>query len=295
MLESAQIESLRALLDHAVELDHLGKLREALKSDQTSIEPDASIAIGLDANVLLNLGKGRKGADIVDYLSQRHEGPVIVPAQALLEFWNSQLGGIYGLADRLRTAFESLSEVVNELDPSYRQFADGANALMEDFQERYGHVLDEKIATQVITLLDGLQDRAIVPYVPRSEFADIAERRHDTKTPPGFKDKGHGDFFIWAEFLHGLQLARQDGAEFTRVVLVTDDKKPDWSTKGTSHPILRAEVGAFVNASFDTWGSASLDEYVANSLSEAGDALNVDATSAPDSHIEETPPTENAS
>jgi hypothetical protein len=157
-------------------------------------------------------------------------------------------------------------------------------------------VLDEKTATQVTTLLDGLRTSAIVPYIPRDQFAHIAEQRQATKTPPGFKDERHGDFFIWAEFLHGLQLARDGGAEFTRVVLVTDDRKPDWSTKGTSHPILRAEVAALVNASFDTWGSASLDEYVSNSLGNAEDEADARSNSPdstpPGSRVVGPPPTE---
>ena len=145
--------------------------------------------------------------------------------------------------------------------------------------------------------LDGLQEGAIVPLLPRDQFADIAERRHATKTPPDFKDESHGDFFIWAEFLHGLQLARDAGAKFTRLVLVTDDRKPDWSTKGTSHPILRAEVTALVNASFDTWGSASLEEYVSNSISDAADGTHAEPNSKtsalPDPDVVEPPPTEN--
>ena len=208
MFDPDLVEPLRSILNLEVELDHLGKLREALKSSTQDTVPDSSIAIGLDTNVLLNLGKGRQGPDMVDYLSQQHQGPVILPAQALVEFWNNKLSSIQGLAERLQSAFDNLRQTIRELDPGYRRFAEGADALMEQFREQYGHVFDERLATQVITLLDGLDGRAIVPHLPRDLLVGIAEQRQATKTPPGFRDSGDGDFTVWAEFLHGLQLAR---------------------------------------------------------------------------------------
>ena len=265
-VDGTSLEQIVMLLDGGTEIDQLSYLSRALRPGQGRLSPDLSVAIGLDANVLLNLGKGRKGADVVDFLSQRHEGPVILPSQALLEFWNNQAGGIHGLGERLRERFDALSEVISELDPEYSEFAAGATRLVSEFQDRYGHVIEERTAGQILALLDALQGKAYVPQLPRLQLDPVATRRRAVKAPPGFRDVGNGDFYVWTEFLYGLLTARQSGAVFECAVLVTDDRKPDWTTKGTVHPMLVAEVASLVDAEFDIWSLRTLNRYVDSSL-----------------------------
>lgn len=264
----AHLDALVRLLDGYTELNTLHHLNVAMGTPRREPDPDATIAIGIDANVLLNLGKGRSGADVVDYLGQKHAGPVILPHQVIVEFWNNQAGGIHALADGLRRQFEDLSTAIEQLDPDYSHFRDGSRRLLEDFAERYGHVMEERVASQLTTLLEVLEGRALTPQLPRDPFDSIARRRQATRTPPGFKDDGHGDFYVWGEFLLGLLVAGEAGAVFTRAVLVTDDRKPDWSTKGTTHPSLCSEVEALTGASFETWSLPTLTRFVESSLSD---------------------------
>jgi hypothetical protein len=191
---------------------------------------------------------------------------VILPAQALLEFWNNRVSGIIGLGDRLRKSFDELSDLISSLDPTYVDFANGARSLMNDFHSHYGHVLEETVANQVETLLDSLADKAIIPQVELGLLDEVAEQRRAAKIPPGFKDPGVGDLLLWIEFLHGLQIARKRGEPFDGAILVTDDNKSDWSTKGTAHPTLYAEVAALVDVPFDIWTLNSLQDWVAESL-----------------------------
>lgn len=268
-ISSAHIDALVRLLDGHTPLNTLHHLNGAMRTVRPEPEPDPTIAIGLDANVLLNLGKGRSGADVVDYLGQKHVGPVILPHQVIVEFWNNQAGGIHALADGLRRQFEELSAAIEQLDPDYTHFREGSRRLLGDFAERYGHVIEERVAGQLTTLLEVLEVRALTPQLPRDPFDSIARRRQATRTPPGFKDDGHGDFYVWGEFLLGLLVAGEAGTVFTRTVLVTDDRKSDWSTKGTTHPSLCSEVEALTGASFETWSLPTLTRFVEASLSDS--------------------------
>lgn len=266
---SEELAELCRLLDHGRGLGHLDELLAALRDRTSHFDPSQRpFAIGLDANILLNLGKGRGGADVVDYLNERHEGPVILPAQVVLEFWNSHVGGVTTLADRLRKEFNALASTIGELDPHYQEFGRQANALLANFESRYGHVMQERVAAELVTLFEGLQARAIVPQLPRAALADTASLRARTKTPPGFKDTGDGDFFVWAEFLFGLAAASRIGSGFEHVVFVTDDRKSDWSTQGTAHPILCAEIRAWTGVGFETWTLQALQQHVAAVLGE---------------------------
>lgn len=91
----------------------------------------------------------------------------------------------------------------------------------------------------------------------------LATHRKRTKTPPGFKDDGDGDFFIWVDLLTGLQLARASSRQFSRAVLVSGDRKLDWSRNGIAHPILVAEVRALLNVPFEIWPTQKLADAVA--------------------------------
>ena len=93
--------------------------------------------------------------------------------------------------------------------------------------------------------------------------------RKRTRTPPGFKDDGDGDFFIWADFLTGLQLAQAKGSKFVRAILVTRDQKVDWSRAGIAHPILVAEMKALLGISFEIWSDERLNSEIEKALADS--------------------------
>ena len=103
-----------------------------------------------------------------------------------------------------------------------------------------------------------LNKKAILSYVPRTRFFEMANNRKRTKTPPGFKDSNDGDFFVWIEFLYGLLKAKDSGGKFNHAILLTDDTKKDWSYKNEAHPILAAEVQSLVGVPFDVWTTDQL-------------------------------------
>lgn len=107
-----------AVLDGRVHLNTLRHLNLALGEPRRNDEPDDTLAIGLDANILLNLGKAESSADVVDYLAEQHSGPLILPHQALIEFWNNEVPAISGPSDRLRANFKALSNELKNLIPS---------------------------------------------------------------------------------------------------------------------------------------------------------------------------------
>lgn len=262
---SERTERLRGLLSGSVRVPLVQQVLVALSDDRP--EPGVTpFAIGIDANILLNMGKGRAGADVVDYLSQQHKGPLIVPHQAILEFWNNYLGGVSGLGDSLRQNFKSLSKTVEELDPAYVDFSSRANDLLGDFEDRFGHVLEGRVGMELTALFESLAERALVPHVDRLALVDAGRSRQMTRTPPGFKDDALGDFYVWSEFLLGLAIAREQGVEFDHAVMVSDERKADWSTKGTPHPSLCAEVEAWVGVPFMIWPLERLKEHVRTAL-----------------------------
>ncbi|MGJ3232691.1 MAG: PIN-like domain-containing protein [Oceanicaulis sp.] len=89
-------------------------------------------------------------------------------------------------------------------------------------------------------------ERAFVRFAPRNVFLEIASHRNATKTPPGFKDDGDGDFFVWVDLLYSIKVLSAEYS-FSSVLLVTNEKKKDWTRDGIIHPVMRAEVKALIN------------------------------------------------
>jgi hypothetical protein len=150
-----------------------------------------------------------------------------------------------------------------KVDHNFGDFGEKMNELLDRFSAEHGYVYDEAILRKTIGILGVLKDKAVLSYVPRSRFADIAASRKRTKTPPGFKDEGDGDFFIWAEFLYGLLQARDSGQAFNHAVVVTLDQKPDWSRAGVAHPVLAAEMRQLLGVNFEVWTIDQLVEAIA--------------------------------
>jgi PIN like domain len=228
----------------------------------------AETAIGFDSSVFLRLGAHPKSEDILDYLSSKHTAPLILPGQAIQEFWNNQLQAVDTIATNFKKKFDAFQAELKKADPFFSQYAEKIEALLEDFRTQHGHVYDEATVRKTIAVLEMLQSRASVPYASRTGLLDVAAYRKRTRTPPGFKDDGDGDFFIWADFLTGLQIERAEGASFSRVILVTRDQKLDWSRSGVAHPILAAEVHALLEVPFEIWNDEKLSTEINKALAD---------------------------
>ncbi len=266
-MNNAEItRSVRSVLEWEQELPALNSLMSAVRGGTAETDLSPTAAICFDSNVFLNLGKGSRADEVIDYLGKKHAGPIVLPSQVILELWNNHLTGIDAYVSRLSRQFEELNKTVEEIDPQYSGLKDGAKTLARDFQEEFGYVFNEKTRTDLLALLDMLTKTAIVSQLPRAEFSQVASLRKRTKTPPGFKDNGDGDFFVWAEFLQGLLLARTSGKDFDRALLVTDDVKKDWSKNGTPHPILSAELYALVEVPFGVMTLSELKGAVQRAL-----------------------------
>jgi hypothetical protein len=228
----------------------------------------AETAIGFDSTVFLRLGAHAKSEDIIDYLSSKHSAPLILPGQAIQEFWNNQLQAVDTIATNVKKKFDAFKSELKKADPYFSQYAEKIEGLLEEFRTQHGHVYDEATVRKTVAVLELLQARASVPYASRTALKDVAAYRKRTRTPPGFKDDGDGDFFIWADFLTGLQLAQVSGAKFVRAILVTRDQKLDWSRAGIAHPILVAEMRALLGISFEIWTDEKLNSEIEKALAE---------------------------
>jgi hypothetical protein len=257
-MDLTQLEQdLVGVLSRQTPSEPLAALVAALKPEASRVSL-AETAIGFDSSVFLRLSAHPKSEDLIDYLRSKHAGPLILPGQAIQEFWNNQLHVVDTIATNVKKKFDAFQSELKKVDPYFSQYAEKIEALLEEFRTQHGHVYDEATVRKTIAVLELLQSRASVPYASRTVLKDVAAYRKKTRTPPGFKDDGDGDFFIWADFLTGLQLARVKGAKFRRAILVTRDQKTDWSRAGIAHPILAAEVNALLGISFEIWSDEKL-------------------------------------
>jgi hypothetical protein len=168
--------------------------------------------------------------------------------------------------------FEALAAEADKVDDSFAGYSQRLQSLLQEFTSDYGFVYDEGTVRDVSSVLDVLRKRSAVFYVPRLMFHELALHRKRTKTPPGFKDDGDGDFFVWAEFLFGLLETARAGSKFEHAVLVTQDRKADWSRGGVAHPILSAEVRELTGASFEVWTLDQLSAAVLREVTEGPSA-----------------------
>ena len=263
---SREDRALIRVLDRQCDIPALRRLIAAIGPAEEAAAELTETAIGLDSSVFLRLASHAKSADIIDYFSGRHSAPLILPGQAVQEFWNNQLQAVDTISSSLRKKFDAFRAEFEGIDPGFGEYSGKVVSLLDEFSAEHGHVYEEGTVRETGRLLDTLQRTAIVPFVSRAQFDPFAQQRKRTKTPPGFKDDGDGDFFIWADMLRGLQLARKRRLHFSKVVLVTEDKKKDWSRAGLPHPMLAAEIAALFNAPFQIWNLARLANEVAHVL-----------------------------
>jgi hypothetical protein len=261
------LDQLEVVLDRRIPIDSLDALWSAVDR-KPKINPQLeTVAIGIDSSVFLRLASHRNSADIVDYLDSKHLGPLILPGQAVQEFWNNQLAAVDTVAAGVKKKFETLKQDVAKVDPNFGDYAETMGSLLERFSSDYGYVYDASTLRTTIVLLELLKKKAFLSYVPRTRFNDIALNRKRTKTPPGFRDDGDGDFFVWAEFLYGLLREKGLGRAFGHAIILTHDQKIDWSRAGVAHPILAAEVKKLVDVPFDVWTIDRFYEAIAKNTS----------------------------
>jgi hypothetical protein len=260
-----ELRALELMLDRGTAIESLSALARSASSANhqpaAHAWPPEPVALGLDANVVLKLAD-KTNTDVVDYLGAGHLGPLVLPGQVIQEFWNNRFGGHESAADAIRNRHKGLAEEVKKLDPEFVDFHDRFEALLDQFESEHAFAFDTAWAGRVSAVIEVLQKKAIVSYVPRSRFYAIAEVRDRTRTPPGFRDPGkHGDFFVWADFLHGLQLLAARGQAYSAAVFVTEDGKLDWSQRGRPHPLLVAEAEGLLKVPFDLWDLGRLSQY----------------------------------
>lgn len=210
----------------------------------------ASSALVIDASAFLRLSTY---VDVVDYLNLRHAPPVVLPGQAIQEFWNNFNSAHQAITTGIRSKFDQLKAEIAKVDGEFEDFSTRFGELITEFNDSFGYAYDGETVRRTISLFEALEGKASVSYARREPFIGLAAIRNATKTPPGFKDNGDGDFFIWIDALEGLLAAKDAGEEFEHVVLITNDKKVDWSRDGIPHPVLTAEVDALLGVPLSMW------------------------------------------
>ena len=219
----------------------------------------ARTAIALDSSAFLRLGQY---VDVIDYLNSKHQAPVILPGQALQEFWNNNLNVADSIATGIGKRYEDLRKEIQKVDENFQDFGDRFAALIDEFKNSFGYAYDGSTVRRTLSLFEMLKEKALISYVRRDQFWDLATHRKRTRTPPGFKDDLDGDFFLWLDMLDSLLIAQSLRIGFDNVVLVSNDKKPDWSREGIAHPLLSAELMAIIGVPFEIWDVAKLVQQV---------------------------------
>lgn len=260
-------QALLTVLDRGAPLEALAALEYSLSTSPPGRNGLSlnETAIALDTNVLLTLASHRKSAEVIDYLSGRHIAPLVLPGQVIQEFWNNHVGSLMTVASQVEKKLIDLKKSIERLDPN-SQLADAIAGMQEKLRTDYNYLYDAGLVSKTKTMLSSLSSKAIVPFARRSIFVGAAELRKRTKTPPGFRDDGHGDFYVWVDLLTGLQKARAFGSTFAQVAVITNDEKPDWVRNGMAHPILSSEVRSLFNVPLEIWKLDRLVEEVDRAL-----------------------------
>lgn len=252
------LNSLEALLRRDSPLNALEGLAAALGPPPSYDSALTGSAVCLDSNIFLKLASHPRRAEIVDYFLVKHDAPLVISAQSVQEFWNSQLAAIETVAVSIQRKFSDLEKEVEKVEEDFGDYPARFAALLSEFQVNYGHLHDKNARRNVSALVEMLAKRARVSEVPRHRFYCYAEPRQRTKTPPGFKDSGDGDFYVWLDFLYGMALDKRCGKRFRRAVLITDDRKVDWCRGGVPHPTLAAEAAAYLEVPLEMWNLTKL-------------------------------------
>ncbi|TDH59263.1 hypothetical protein E2C06_28215 [Dankookia rubra] len=247
-----------SILKRQVDVAVLPALIQAVKAVSATADLTTA-AIVIDANAVLRIPGHRKSADIIDYLGGVHTKPVILPGQVIQEFWNNQLSVANTVYKNIQAKTIELNKEITKAAEIGVISVERIGAAVDEFRRENEHSFDPELVQKTSSFLERLQSSVLVPHAPRTGLQELALQRKLAKTPPGFKDEGDGDFLVWVDALWGLSKARRDGAVFSDVILLTNDKKIDWCRGFTAHPILHAELKAVLGVHFEVW---TLDHFV---------------------------------
>lgn len=235
-----------SVLDREKTDNSINYLINALNGDKIS-RSDArrDSIICIDSNVLLSVASNSDYEFILDYFNSIHEGPIVVSGQSIQEFWNNHKNTMVSKnVDRIKNHIVALKKDIERISIIYSsdETLTSIENLIEDFQQSKGYIYDSNIRQKSIDFIETLKDKLYVRSVNRSKFYKIYTERKSSKTPPGFKDNGSGDFFVWCDFLFSVKEIKNSGYSFSNVIIITDDVKVDWSVNGVLHPILSNEM-----------------------------------------------------
>lgn len=253
------VSRMTAVFDRQIEIPALECLVSAMKGRGESVDLEGA-AIAIDANAVLRIPQHRKSSDIIDYLSTQHSGPIILPGQVIQEFWNNQLSAVDTISKGMQRKFDAFKLEVDKYNQSNSDAFQKITEGLTQFNDDNSELFHPDTVRKTLTLLEALSEKAVVPYAPRQAFSLIAAQRKRNKTPPGFRDEGDGDFYVWADILFSLRGLIDGGSTPARLILVTNDGKIDWCREGQAHPILCAEAIALLNLDFHIW---TLDKFAA--------------------------------
>ena len=209
--------------------------------------------IGFDTSALKALRRDPIGlSSLLSGLATRRI-PIVLPGQAVQEYWNNHRTFSNEDSSRLRKEIEKLQQGL--LDVGAASASEHVTTIAEALTELDGDLQQVKDARAFLRrstdAMDDLLRFGQVAFVSRLTFGPLAEFRLASKVAPGFDDAktkvaALGDFFVWADFLlgcmrHGRPLA-SPSSSFG--LLVTDEKKVDWRTGELAHPVLTAEYKA---------------------------------------------------
>lgn len=252
------------VLNRAETVDALGSTALSLSE---SFEPcsrySKSTALLIDTNVLLQLPKIKEHDAVLDFISSIHEGPVVIPGQAVQELWNNHLSVSKSSRDGLADSF-------SKFKASAKNIVDVANlteefgSVLDKFADEHANIFSARWLETLAADLSAFQKLATSRFVERTRFLPVAEVRHITKTPPGFKDDGHGDFFIWADGLYSLMISLYRRPRVDHLVVLSGEKKSDWMSGDCPHPLLSAEVRAIFGASMEICDLKSFAYWIRN-------------------------------
>jgi len=267
------LRTLRSGLSRSAPIDVIEGLRGALRQADHSPYMIPEVALVLDTNAVFDIVKLDQSDKVIDYLTTKHAGPIILPGQVFTEYWNNRVNRIDSPIEPVLRALAQLDSAITKFgEMDFGPYRARFEEAVHDFRASHVAVLDPGHARKVDGALEAISAVAKVVHVPRDEFWTIGRARKSDKTPPGFRDGSdeYGDFFVWAEALFALmveQEARAGRAPLTRAAFVTNDTKKDWSVRGSLHPVLRAEAKLLAGVEMDTWSVETLDGFISSQLS----------------------------
>lgn len=238
------------VLGRSNSVNPLNAFDSILVQGQRPINDISNVAIGFDANSILRLATHKKMDDILDII-QVKKLLCIVPEQALQEFWNNELAVADSVNRKIKTKVDEIKKYLSESGVYEAQEIKNIENELIKLEANHGYLMDPKYREKTKNVFEFFSIAATVVTTPRDKLIEIANLRKKTKTPPGFKDDGYGDFFCWVDLIFALMINRKK-YNFENVLWVTSDKKMDWSRESIPHPILSAEMKTLVGANLYT-------------------------------------------